>query len=398
MSDLENILNGLPAVIDARLVTANRHPTLPLTVYAYTEYCQYIRAWTPVTMAARGLVVDDEGNVIARSWGKFFNVHEHGRGHDFAPPLPDEPFEIYEKVDGSLAVIFWYAGTWQVTTRRSFESPQAEWARQRLGKADTSRLVKGLTYIAEALFPQNRVVVDYGQREDLVLLGATRPDGTEIDLADAADHWEGIGSVIRAHAPVTLDELSRLASAGLDLTGRPVSGIESEGWVIRYQSGIRVKVKQEEYLQLTALVGEIGTVDVWRWTAISTFGPHFPAKYLARALSCPAAEITGTNGDFEAPMRVAVEKAPDEYHDQVRAAVDQFAWAAGDVYAEMRDRFNQLKSIGDRREFARAANQIEDSQVRAGVFMLLDDRIEDAKLRAWVAVKPAPERLFRTYG
>jgi hypothetical protein len=54
-------------------------------------------------------------------------------------------------------------------------------------------------------------------------------------------------------------------------------------------------------------------------------------------------------------------------------------------------------STGDRSDFARAANQIEDSQGRAGVFLLLDGKIEDAKLRAWVAMKPAPERLFRTY-
>jgi RNA ligase len=348
-------------------------------------------------MAARGLVVDDDGNVIARPWAKFFNVHEHGRGRDFAPPLPDEPFEIYEKVDASLVVIFWYGGAWQVTTRRSFDSTQAEWVRQRLDKADTSGLVPGLTYIAEAVYPQNRVVVDYGQREDLVLLGATRPDGTDVALADAADHWQGIGSVIRAHAPVTLEELSRLAAAGLELTGRPVTGIESEGWVIRYQCGVRVKVKQEEYLRPAALVGEVGTEDVWRWTAISRFGPHFPAKYLARSLGCPAGDISGLGGDLDAPMRAAIEKAPDEYHDQVRAAVDQLAWAAGDVFAEMRHRFNQIKTIGDRGDFARAANQIEDKQMRAGVFLLLDGKIEDAKLRAWVAVKPAPERLFRTY-
>jgi RNA ligase len=398
MTNGPEILNGLQSAIDARLVSANRHPTLPLTVYAYTEYCQYIRAWTPVTMAARGLVVHDEGNVIARSWGKFFNVHEHGRGHEFAPPLPDEPFETYDKVDGSLAVIFWYAGAWHVTTRRSFESPQAQWVRQWLGKADTSRLVKGLTYIAEAVYPQNRVVVDYGQREDLVLLGATLPNGTDVPLSDIAGHWQGIGSVIRAHEPVTLAELARLAEAGLDLTGKPVTGIESEGWVIRYQSGVRVKVKQEEYLRLAALVGEIGTEDVWRWTAISRFGPHFPAKYLARSLGCPASDISGLGGDFDEPMRAAIEKAPDEYHDQVRTAVDQLTWGAGDVFAEMQHRFNQIKTIGDRGDFARAANQIEDKQIRAGVFLLLDGKIEDAKLRAWVAVKPAPERLFRTYG
>ena len=274
---------------------------------------------------------------------------------------------------------------------------QAQWVRQWLGKADTSGLVKGLTYIAEAVYPQNRVVVDYGQREDLVLLGATRPDGTDIPLADAAEHWNGIGTVVRTHTPVSLVELSRLGAAGLDLTGQPVTGIDSEGWVIRYQSGVRVKVKQEEYLRLAALVGEIGTEDVWRWTAISRFGQHFPAKFLARALGCPATDITDLGGDFDAPMRAAIENAPDEYHDQVRTAVDQLGAAAGDVFVEMQHRFNQIKGIGDRGDFARAANQTEDTQMRAGLFLLLDGKTEEAKLRAWVAVRPAPERLFRTY-
>jgi hypothetical protein len=75
----------------------------------------------------------------------------------------------------------------------------------------------------------------------------------------------------------------------------------------------------------------------------------------------------------------------------------KFAWTAGDVFAEMLHRLNQIKTIGDQGDFARAANQIEDKQIRAGVFLLLDGKIEDAKLRAWVAAKPAPERLFRTY-
>ena len=32
-----------------------------------------------------------------------------------------------------------------------------------------------------------------------------------------------------------------------------------------------------------------------------------------------------------------------------------------------------------------------------GLFLLFDGRVEEAKLRAWVAVRPQPERLFRTY-
>lgn len=59
-------------------ITERRHPTLPLRVYCYTKKTQYSRTWTPETRMARGLVTDDEGNVVARPFEKFYNVGEPG--------------------------------------------------------------------------------------------------------------------------------------------------------------------------------------------------------------------------------------------------------------------------------------------------------------------------------
>ena len=103
MTVLADVLDpdALSAEIEAGYVKANRHPKFPLTIYTYTRDCQHEGRWNAITTVCRGLIADDAGNIIARPFGKFFNYGEHGV-RDYAPPLPIEPFEVYEKLDGSL--------------------------------------------------------------------------------------------------------------------------------------------------------------------------------------------------------------------------------------------------------------------------------------------------------
>src|SRR2546423_7377092 len=85
--------------VAADRVTRRAHPTLPLSIYTYSRTCQYEQYWTPVTIRTRGLVVDDTtGRVAAFCLPKLFNHGQHGTA-DFAPPLPDQPVEVDDKVD-----------------------------------------------------------------------------------------------------------------------------------------------------------------------------------------------------------------------------------------------------------------------------------------------------------
>ncbi|MFF9011520.1 RNA ligase [Streptomyces sp. NPDC014870] len=224
----------LAAAIDAGHVTRKAHPELPLSIYTYTRSCQYERIWNQVTTRCRGLVADDAtGEIVALPLPKFFNIGEHEAGQPYAPALPDEPFEVYDKVDGSLAVIFHYAGRWQVASKGSFISAQATWAQRRLDGRDTGALTPGVTYLAEILYPQNRIVVDYGDRRDLVLLAAFGPDGTEVPLAEAAADWAEIGSVVRTWPAMPLDELLALTESNTLPGGHPATGTDAEGFVLR---------------------------------------------------------------------------------------------------------------------------------------------------------------------
>jgi hypothetical protein len=126
MTLLHDVLDPaeLADAIGNGLVRLQRHPTLPFVIYNYTEACQYSAAWTPVTLACRGLVVDAGGRIAARPMAKFFN---HSESH--APVLePGAKVSVTDKMDGSLGVIYHDGSGWAVATRGSFASDQAQHA------------------------------------------------------------------------------------------------------------------------------------------------------------------------------------------------------------------------------------------------------------------------------
>lgn len=68
------------------------HKELPITLYKYSRNCQFEWTWDNITMNMRGTVLDTEGNVVAKTFPKFFNI-ESGN-------FPNLPFEVFEKLDG----------------------------------------------------------------------------------------------------------------------------------------------------------------------------------------------------------------------------------------------------------------------------------------------------------
>ena len=227
-------------------VRRQRHPELPLSIYNYTPAAQYERVWTVATMAARGLVLDDDGQLVARPLPKFFNFEEVG-----APRLPTEPFRVFEKVDGSLLIATRWRGTLVCATRGSFTSPQSQVGRT-LTVPHSARLDEGVTYLFEVIYPQNRIVLDYGTDSKLVLLTAIEtatgrellPDEVDLDVEKAEEH-----------DPVLIDPT----------TGETAERSNREGYVLRYRSGVRVKVKHAEYTRLHRILTNVSSRTLWEW-------------------------------------------------------------------------------------------------------------------------------------
>ncbi|MER7107212.1 RNA ligase [Streptomyces sp. NPDC000229] len=381
----------LATALDAGHVTRKAHPELPLSIYTYTRACQYERNWNRVTVRCRGLVADDTtGEVVALPLPKFFNVGEHEAGQPYAPALPDEPFEVYDKVDGSLAVVFHYAGRWRVASKGSFISTQATWAQRRLDGKDTSALTPGVTYLAEILYPENRIVVDYGDRRDLVLLAAFAKDGTEIPLADAAPAWEPIGSVVTVRPPMPLAELVALTESNTLPGGRTATGTDAEGFVLRFASGIRAKAKLSEYVRLHKVLTGVTERDIWRSHGVQRFS-HLPAKQVGQVLGCSEADITASGGR---PLDALLEQVPDEFDAWVREVIARIEKDVADRERAIDDAYGTLAPLGgDRAAFARAVKALSDAAVRPAMFLRLDGR--PTELATYRSVRPAASDPFK---
>jgi RNA ligase len=378
----------LAAAIDAGHVSRRQHPALPLSIYTYTRAAQYSRAWTTATLQCRGLIADDKtGEIVAWPFPKFFNVGEHGHGFDYAPPLPDdESFEVYDKVDGSLGIVFHYDGRWHVASKGSFTSEQAQWAQAWLDEGDTFLLTPGVTYLAEIIYPENRIVVDYGRRRDLVLLAAFDATGREIRLSYAAPDWQDIGTVVRSWPAIPLPELLKRTEANSRPDGQPASGMHAEGYVIRYANGVRAKAKLAEYVRLHKILTGINERDIWRMLGMQKYAGQ-PPKHVAKALGCTVVEVAALAGADRGPLDALLETVPDEFDTWVRSVVARLEEQAAVLAERVTEEYQKIAHLsGDRGEFARAAQAIDGQAVRACMFLILDGRPVD--LHLWRAIKP----------
>lgn len=398
MTTLDELIppDQLTAALDAGHVNRRTHPTLPLSIYTYSRAAQYERAWNAATLRCRGLVVDDKtGEVVAWPFPKFFNVAEHDLGHDYAPPLPaDEPFEIYDKVDGSLGIVFWYAGRWRVASKGSFISEQAQWAQAWIDDHNTGFLIPGFTYLAEIIYPENRIVVDYHGRRDMVLLAAYDASGREVRLSYAADDWKPIGSVVKTWGQLPMAKLLELAAANQTLDGRTASGMDAEGYVIRYADSTRAKAKLAEYVRLHKVLTGITERDIWRMLGMQRFADQDP-KQTAKALGCPVAKVTAVADAATGPLDALLETVPDEFDQWVRTVIGRLNEKASDFTGVIHDAYHDIVHLGDDRGvFARAAQAIENPTVRSAMFQMLDGRPTD--LLVWKAIRPTAADPFKT--
>lgn len=136
------------SLIEQGYLLVNEHPTLPLRIYNYSRKTQFEKYWNDYTLMARGLILDYDYNVVAMPFKKFFNYEEHKT--DDIPK--NEKYEIYDKMDGSLGILFYYADEWHIATRGSFVSDQAIKAKELLKKYPIDVLNKKNTYLFEIIY------------------------------------------------------------------------------------------------------------------------------------------------------------------------------------------------------------------------------------------------------
>ncbi len=175
----------LPKLKADGLISARPHPHHPLTIYNYSAKGQHlpVSEWSPAMRDCRGLILDDNGQIVGRPFRKFWNSGQ-------VEPPANESFQVWEKLDGSLGIVCMYAGERIVATRGSFESDQANWLREWFDAKYDDFYPSGETWLFEIVYPGNRIVVDYGDRKEAVLLGVMSPDCVDLwDLFESSKRF-----------------------------------------------------------------------------------------------------------------------------------------------------------------------------------------------------------------
>lgn len=338
------MIEHLESYFEKGLLHKQTHPILDLTIWNYTPDVQLGRLWDDITIQCRGLVTNSKGTIVARPFKKFFNLEEHD-----PTDIPNQPFDVYEKMDGSLGILFYYENTWVFASRGSFTSEYAEKGREFLTKSDLSELNINNTYLFEIIYKENKIVCDY-DFDGLVLLSAFETStGEEVPRVDL-EQLKTFDLVKKYHGFDDYHKLKGLIAENM------------EGFVLRFQNGFRMKIKGEWYVQLHSIVTKVSNKTIW--------------EYLKEGKS----------------IDVLLETVPDEFYNWIRETESELLGEYKNVEKEYKEIFDSImsKDHSDKRDqFAFHATKIK----RPGILFLMYDG-KDYSNVIWERVCPKFSRPF----
>ncbi len=323
-------------------VSVQRHANNRLFIYNYTPKAQYAQEWNDVTINTRGLIVNVAGEVVARPFPKFFNLEEIE--HDITElPL------VQEKLDGSLGIIYHDGEGYAVATRGSFTSEQAIFATKWLNSTFPDYVQPdGVTTLVEIIYPENQIVVNYGDRSELVLIAAIENDtGADVAL-DEIHWWEGPRVGIRESIP--LDELfERYKRHDVE---------NDEGvvclWPAENEPSFRMKIKYPEYVRVHGIVYGFSERKIWELLA------------------------EGKNPE------AMIGNVPDEFFELIKRVSWMLRSEAARITSKAHEDLVTAQNIqGNRRKVAEAVKQMQYPHL---VFALLDGKNIEPMI--WKMVKP----------
>lgn len=332
-----------------KYISKTRCDVTGLFILNYTHKCQFEHKWDIATVMCRGLVVDENYTKFTNPIPKFFNIEQHRDDE-----IPRESFKVNEKLDGSLILSFYKDGETFLCTRGSFTSDQAKLATE-IWKSKYSgvKLDQNCTYMWELIHPDNRIVVDYGEKKDIVLLAVRDIEtGYEVDIDNFKDDFE----VARSYDFKDFRTIKQLNTKN------------EEGFVIKFDdSGFRVKVKFEEYVRLHRIVTNVSS------------------KNIHESLM---------KGDS---LDELIENVSDEFFDFVVKTRDELLGKFNAIKTECVDLANFYKTLINNgtatRKSAAESVKTKHPEICHMIFKLIDDKSADEQI--WKSIKPEYQRPFR---
>ena len=344
------------------------HPTLPLSIYNYSQSTQYEKHWDDITLSCRGVITDDEtGKVIIKPFPKFFNYEELPA--TMIPWSNSDYVYVQEKMDGSLGILFNYDGEWILSTRGSFTSDQAIRGLEILkAKYTLPAFDPSFAYLLEIIYPENRIVVNY-KKEKITFLGVVLNRTYNWNPGDDELHWTTAMAILKSRGVKKSDivKTTQVFNLGPELysTLKGLNKANEEGYVLRFfPSNLRVKIKFEDYVALHRVLTNCSSYDIWE--NLMKFG-KLPEQML--------------------------KDVPDEFYDWVHATQTKITEDFKQVMHQHMAICSSILRDGmmTQKEFAEQVLALED--VNHGIIFGIASG-KDVSEKVWKMVKPTYSKPF----
>lgn len=321
-----------------------------LVLYNYSDLTTYDKLWNEHTINSRGTIYNKlTGEVIARGLPKIFNLGELSKEkQDSIMRL--RKFEVFTKEDGSMGLVAFYNNKWNVTTRGSFNSEQALKAIEMLSKYNLKQLNKNFSYVVEIIYPENRIIINYGSKEELVLLACIETKtGREADL-----------EALKGHVPFPIVE-----SHSFNRIDQVIEAVEkmdsnNEGFVVKLRTGERFKVKSAEYLRIAKIMTNTSPLMLWE---------------------------SMKDGKVDQKL---MESIPEEFREEYESIKEQLEISYLEVLVEATKRFNDVVDIIKSLDAKEIGLYLKDNndELNAFVFPILKQKRDAIEKMIMREIKP----------
>jgi hypothetical protein len=333
----KNSLEDLTAQLG---INVKPHPKYPELVHLSYNQLESPKD-NPVVQECRGLILNSkkQWKVEAFPFKRFAN-----QGETWAAPIDWSSVRVQEKVDGSLMIVWWYGGVWNVSTKGSpdaggtvgdqpFTFNDLFWQTLQSGYPGAHMALSGCiegfhpwhTYMIELTSLHNRVVCLYGSKPALTLIGIRdlRSEGyPEIPVKDFTNSRLPI---VKEYPLTTVDEIVSAAEA--------LDPMQNEGFVVVDKFHNRVKIKSPSYVMIHHMKDGFGQRRMIRLIQLGE-----------------SSEVLSYFPEYQ------------EMFDEVQAKVEA-------MLVEIETDFDRIKHLTDRKDFALEATKSKHSGVLFALYL-----------------------------
>ncbi len=242
--------NGLEKLTQVYAIKVNKSKDGKLAILTYDQISS--PKHHILTRSCRGTVVTtDTFEIVAHPFTRFLNVGE-------APAQESDfnwnNFSVFDKEDGSLGILYFWDNKWKFNTRGSYADGQLEgysgtWADlfwSTINRDNLVQLPKAYTFCFELTSIYNKVVKTYPQSSSYLLAGFHTKTGQELRDSSVDLLADALG--VKRPRQFKANSLADVKNL-LELEKEPTF----EGFVLRDDKGMRLKLKSATYLALHRL-------------------------------------------------------------------------------------------------------------------------------------------------